>query len=343
MKTSGLARTAATLTLLLLFVPGSSANALELQKYDGGFFSLLKPAGWEIITAGSCAQFAFLIQDPDRPLRQVFYFGEVGPVYMSDVQKQIDLHYMSMGGYTVQWIDMPVVDPLTPENFVSKWHLIAGSSIAQAFMPECPRLENLKVISATEAPRMVSVGETGLVRALFTRDGELGEGLFLLTVVPLLPYAAAPGGGLGYGFVVMGIAGPQSEFPVIESDLVRCLESFNMGQSYVDDCLARQAQQFAGLLKAGKILSDASDIITDGWENRSRTYDIISEKMGDSIMGKERLYDPDTGNVYEFDVGFYDKYSLDQNKYEMNNLTPLPGDDYSLWTAAPLDGYKHLR
>jgi hypothetical protein len=328
---------------LLLLVTGPTAEAIELEDYDGGFFSISKPAGWDIVTAGSCAQFAFLLQDGDRPLRQVFYFGEVGPVYMSDIQKQIDLHYMNMGGHPVQWIDMPVVDPLTPESFMSKWDLIAGSRVAQAFMPQFPRLENLEIVSATEEPTLVSIGETGLVRALFTRDGELGEGLFLLTVVPLVPYTAAPGGGLGYGFLVTGVSAPQSEFRQLENDLVRCLGSLDISQSYVDDCLTVQSQQYAGLLRAGKTLSEASDLIMKGWKNRSRTYDIISEKRGDAIMGKERLYDPETGTVYEFDAGFHDEYVPKQDQYEMNNLAPLPEDDYSLWMTEPLDGYKHLR
>jgi hypothetical protein len=40
---------------------------------------------------------------------------------------------------------------------------------------------------------------------------------------------------------------------------------------------------------------------------------------------------------------FYDKYRLDQNKYEMSNLQPLPDDNHELWTKPPLNGYKHLK
>jgi len=59
-------------------------------------------------------------------------------------------------------------------------------------------------------------------------------------------------------------------------------------------------------------------------------------------VGKERLYNPDTGEVYEFENGFYDKYDVDRNEYEMNNFQPLPSDDYELWMEVPLDGYRHL-
>ncbi|KKM63836.1 hypothetical protein LCGC14_1507450, partial [marine sediment metagenome] len=70
--------------------------------------------------------------------------------------------------------------------------------------------------------------------------------------------------------------------------------------------------------------------------------DILSEKRSDTILEKERLYNPETGEVYEFENGFYDEYDVDRNKYEMNNLQPLPDDDYELWIEVPLDGYRHL-
>jgi hypothetical protein len=338
-----LAKIVVILSLVLGLGPVCSVSALQFEEHDGDFFSLDKPKGWDVITAGSCAQFAFVIRDPRQPLRQVFYFGEVGPVYMSQIQKEIDLNYVQMGGHSVQWIEMPIVDPLTPENFLANWSLIASSSTAQMFMPQCPRLENLEVISITEHAGMLPTGSTGMVRALFTRDDRLGEGLFVLTTVPLLPYTASPGGGLGYGFMVTGITAPESEFNELQEDLVHILETFSISQSYVEDCLSQQAQQYAGLLKVGKTLSESSDFIMEGWEDRSRTYDIIAEKTGDKIMGKERLYDPETGSVYEFDTGFYDGYMLKQNEYEMNNLKPLPDSDYSLWMTEPLDGDKHLR
>ncbi|KPJ65009.1 hypothetical protein AMJ44_11430 [candidate division WOR-1 bacterium DG_54_3] len=316
---------------------------LKLESFDGGFFSIDKPNGWNVITAGACASFAFLIRDPSEPLRQIFCFGEVGPVYLSVQQKQIDYQYMNMGGYPCTWIEMPVVNPLTPGNFLAQFHRIARTQTAQNFMPQCPRLENLQVISEVSQPSPISGGSTQLVRALFTQGGDLGEGLFLVTVAPVLPFTGGPGGGLGYGFSITGITAPKREFRNIENTLVKSIESLNISQSYVNNCLAQQASTYAGILKAGKTLSETSDIIMQGWENRNKVHDIVAEKTSDAILGKERLYDPNTGEVYEFENGFYDKYQLDQNRYEMNNLQPLPGNNYDLWVKAPLDGYKHLK
>jgi len=45
-----------------------------------------------------------------------------------------------MGGYPIVWFEMPVISPLTPENFLENFHLIAGTDIARSFMPVgCPQ------------------------------------------------------------------------------------------------------------------------------------------------------------------------------------------------------------
>jgi hypothetical protein len=319
------------------------SETIDLESYNGGFFSIDKPRGWEMITAGSCETFAFLARDPADPLKQVFYFGEVGPVYLSEQQRQIDYQYMNMGGYPVTWIDMPTVYPLTPGNFLKQLHLVAKSRMGQGFMPQFPRLENVQVVSTVRQPNPFGGATTELVRALFTQRQSLGEGLFLVTVAPMLPFTGSPSGGIGYGFCILGISSPKTEFPNLEATLSRSIASFSFSQSYVQNCIAQQNENFKGIMKAGKTLSEASDIIVQGWENRNKTDDILSEKYSDVTLGRERLYDPNSGEVYEFENGFYDKYKLDQNKYEMNNLQPLPNDNHDLWTKPMLDGYKHLR
>ncbi len=316
---------------------------LSLETFNGGFFTIDKPQGWNIVTAGTCADFAFLLRDTQEPSRQVFFFGEVGPVYMSEERKQFDYDYMSMGGYPIPYIEMPVVDPLTPQNFLAQFHLITQTSIAQSFMPQAPPLEHFEVISATPQSSFISGGKTELVRGLFVENGKVAEGLFLVTVAPILPAASGPEGGIAYGFQVMGVTAPKQEFGDFENTLAASLQSFTVTPSYVENCLRQQQQTYAGILEAGKTLSEASDIIMDGWGQRNKVDDIISEKRSDAILGKERVYDPETGEVYEFETGFYDTYDINRERYEMNNLQPLPEDNWNLWMEAPLDGERHLR
>ena len=317
-------------------------TTLKLSRYNGSFFTIESPRGREVTTAGACAEFSFLLRDRKSPLRQVFFFGEAGPVYMHPFQQAIDQGYMAMGGYPTPWVDMPLVYPLTPSNFLAQFHLVIKSSIGQSFMPNGPQMEQVRVIAEEPQPAPISGGQCELIRAVFLQNGVLGEGLFHITAVPLLPFTGSPGGGIGMGFLVTGITAPKEEFADLFDSLVKCIGSYTIKESYVKDCLAQQDQAYAGIMKAGKTLSEASDIIMQGWEERNQTHDILSEKWSDAILGVERLYDPDSGKVYDFENGFYDTYDLNRGQYRLDNLQRLPEDAYELWMQPPLDGAQYF-
>ncbi len=317
----------------------TSNEQIQLENFDGGFFSIKKPAKWEVIQAGSCATFSFLLRDKDAPERQIFYFGEVGPLYLAEEQKTVDKQYMDMGGYPIIWYEMPVIDPLTPDNFLSQFHLVARTNTAKNFMKQMPELEDIEIISSNKAQSIIQ-GDTRIIRALFARDGKLAEGQFYVTVAPLLPVSGSPGSGIGYAFSFIGISARKDEFKTMEGGLTESIGSFSLSQSYVNNCLAQQTQSTQRILKAGKTLSETSDIIISSWENRNRVDDIISEKRSDVILGNDRVYDPATKEVYEVPNGFYDDYNINREKFEMDNLQKLPDNDWNLWTSATQDGNK---
>ena len=304
-----------------------------MEDYNGGFFSIKKPVGWDIVTAGSCSTFAFCIRDKENPANQIFYFNEVGPVYLAEEQKTVDKNYMDMGGFPISWYEMPVVNPLTPENFLANFHLIARTDIAKRFMSGFPELGDIEVISMVEETSPIRGGQTKTIRALFRQIGVLGEGLFYITVAPLIPLTGWASGGIGYGFCFAGIISVKSYFKYFQETLTNSLNSLNISQAYIDNCLNQQQQQLQGILKAGKTLSETSDIIMNVWDSRNRSDDIISEKRSDTMLGNERVYNPDTGTVYEVPLGFYDDYNLHRERYNMDNLQLLPDNDWNLWTA----------
>jgi hypothetical protein len=311
---------------------------LNLEDYSGEFFSIKKPAGWDIVTGGACSTFAFYTRDPEHPVNQIFYFNEVGPVYLAEEQKTVDMEYMDRGGFPVEWLEMPVVNPLTPGNFLTSFHLIAQTNIARSFLQDIPELKDIEIISNSPEESPVTGGQTGIIRALYRRDGELGEGIFYVTVAPLLPLSGMPGGGIGYGFCFTGITSLKSDFRYLQATLTQSLESLTISQSYIDDCIRFQEIQYQGILKAGKTLSETSDIIMESWENRNKVDDIISEKRSDAILGNTRVYNPDNENVYDVPLGFYEEYDLNRGQYNMNNLQLLPDEDWDLWTAPTTPG-----
>jgi hypothetical protein len=318
----------------------ASKPRLKLEKYDGGFFTLQKPVGWEVITAGEYGTFAFLLRDPKNPTRQVFYLGEISPLYMSQKQKDIDRNYMNTGGYKIAWHDMPVISPLVPSRLFLNFDKIAASEIGRGFMPELPHLGGFEVLTETPVKSPFRIGKTTLTRGFFVQGGTPCEGQFLATIAPFVPAMNGPGSGTAIAAHVVGIAAPVSEFRNLEADLAACVDSFRLSDSYVKTGIAQSREKFNGVLKAGQTMRETSEIITSGWESRNKSYDVISQKRSDATLGYERVYDPATGDVYQVPNGFYDKYDLNRQSYRMNNLRSLPGNDYELWVARPLDGSR---
>jgi hypothetical protein len=326
---------------------GGTPGNPDLERYDAGFFAIDKPRGWNVHTAGSCETFAFLLQDPQEPLGQVFYFGTIGRVYTTEAQKEFDAWYVSQGGYAIPWIDAPAIDPLTPENFMAHWPEIAHMSGAGTFMARFPHLEGLKLVSsvgrATLLPGVPHTA-TGESRGIFQAGAEVGEGMFLATVAGPGPFGfctdppSSPSGCTGNGHFVCGVTAPKAAFPARMALLIASLNSFTITQRYVDDCLAQAQRDFGAVAEAGRTLSEASDILWDGWQARSRSEDISAERYGDGFRGVDRVYDPDTGTVYEVPVGWYDGYDANRSGYAMGDLQLLPSDVsyFDLWMRAPL-------
>ena len=315
-----------------------------LQAFDNGAIAMQVPKGWTMTLAGDCASLAFVVQDPQEPLRKIVFFGMVGPVYQTAMQKQIDYQYMSNSGFPVEWHDMPVVDPLTPENLLANFPFIASSQVARRFMPNCPRFEQFHVVSSTAlaTPLAAPGARSALIRGVFAENGRAGEGLFSLTTAPYMPMMGGPGGGTAYGYLLAGITTPKGELEAWQPLLSRTLASYAVHPDYLRGCLMRSEAVFGAVAEAGKTLRETSDMISRSWESRNRADDILAEKRSDAILGKERLYDPGTGEVYEFENGFYDRYRLNPGDYRKPDLQQLPDGNHDLWRAPARNGYREL-
>jgi hypothetical protein len=106
--------------------------------------------------------------------------------------------------------------------------------------------------------------------------------------------------------------------------------------------VAQQQQTWGAVRQAGQTLSEASDIIWQGWQNRTATQDIMTYRYNDSLREVEKLWDPGTGRVYEFAAGFYDQYSLDPSRYTISTLAPIPDGRVDLWEGTILNGPSYV-
>jgi hypothetical protein len=316
------------------------SSETELFDVGANFFSIRKPKGWEVhLGNGFCTTLGILIRDPAVPLRQIFYFGMIGPVYLTEQQKQLDQYYIDHGGWNfITWLDAPVVSPLTAENFFVHWPDIAHMRAATDFMSEFPKLTGLTAVSNTPQSPVIPGGNAALLRGLFMENGVVGEGQFLGTVWVFSPYTGVPGGGTGYGGMILGVTAPKAEFGDVEARLIASLDTFTVTQGYVDWCVTQLGQLWGAVAQEGQVLSETSDLIFEGWQNRSQASDIMAEKSSDAFRGVDRVYDPSTGQVYEVPVGWYTSYDAHRGEYTMSDLQLLPGNNYPLWMSAPAEG-----
>ena len=320
-----------------------SAPALDLEPFATDFLSILVPRGWQVVLVGRCSELGFRLFDPARPARQIFFFGQVGPVYVSPEQRQIDQQFMSRTGLSIPYVEMPVVAPLTASNLLLQWQYIAQTRAAREYMPRWPYLQDLFIIWSAGAPSPVQNGNTEVARAVFREDADLGEGMFYATAAPGLPVNGQPGYGTAYGYLIVGLAAPKGEFSSLEPDLIRCLASFSVNENYVKWCVQQSAARWTGILKPGEMLREVSELIHSNWVKRPPAQDAASEKYRDTVRGVERLFDPATGQVYEFPKGFYEKYNPERSRYRMDSLQPLPPDAFDLWTKPVLQGDPQMK
>jgi hypothetical protein len=319
---------------------------METKQFPGG--SLKVPAGWAFQQAGSCTEMSFISWDPQHPGRQFFLYGTGGIFYLDQRQKQVDDYYVAMGGMRTPLTGKPVIYPSTPDNFIRNFYRFLDLPEVRMGNSRLPELYRVQVVSVV--PQYSGMPNTpataALVRALFTdRLGQnLNEGLFLVTIMPYyLNPNGGPGASLGVAYSFMGITAPFNELDKLLPALSSCMSSFNLDPGYVNNCMQDANARTVSVLRAGKALSQTSDNIMKSWENRNRTEDIISQKRSDAILGRQRLYDPSTKEVYQVDNNFIDTYRLHPDKYNLSNLQTLPADNYQLWTQPLLNGAERIR
>lgn len=108
-----------------------------------------------------------------------------------------------------------------------------------------------------------------------------------------------------------------------ESVLVHILSSIQ----WTDAC--KQRYQSSVLTSSSGGSTSSSDLIMEAWDNRNKSEDIMSQKRSDATLGRERVYDTTTNDIYMADSGFTEKYnSLGGQRYQ-----PITDDMYT-------QGYK---
>ena len=131
----------------------------------------------------------------------------------------------------------------------------------------------------------------------------------------------------------MGDASIQAEYDALWSQVKDVIAGIRIGSEIH---AGNETVDVGGIMRQmNEITMSAHSGYDSLWESRTDTYDILSQEYSDAILGYDRLYDSETGEVYRAELGFWDDYDLHRGEYNNPNLQKIDDSsrDYYLQTV----------
>ena len=305
-------------------IVANEASKLTLEEYKTDNFTMKKPTGWTVETGGTGIFYVIRVYDPQNTNNQVYLMLKVQPLLKNTSAKTSWQNYYSMSGNNSQYklfADAVVLDNPTTEGFYKKFDEISTylSSLEPTLSTmKFPKFSNFTKIEEFESSAsMKSVAlDSKVLRGTFTgENSKEGEGLFMASVVN---FGNQYQGGVDMGYYmiydIMSITSAKDEFIDYKDILLESVNSIEFTDSYVKQTIDDSNAQTQKALELNASMQKAFDSYMSAWENRNKTYDIMSQKQSDAILGYERVYNTETGEIYKAYNGFFDDYS--GNKYQ---------------------------
>ena len=156
-----------------------------------------------------------------------------------------------------------------------------------------------------------NLGENGyggdILKAKAVYGDKEYEGIFTSSLVDIKLYYDQMDWDLASGTTVMLL--PQEDFTDWIGVMLQIFASLEFTQDYYQ-ARNRAWQQVYGNSQAIMYYADQiSAIIMDSWERSNRSSDITTQAYCDAVLGRDRVYDTTTGNVYYTPVGWMDNYT----------------------------------
>lgn len=301
----------------------SEAASLQMEEYKTDDFTMKKPTGWKVETGGSGIYYAIKVTDPNDDRNQAFLMLKMQPFLKSETAKQYWNNYYNLSGYNSQYklfSEAVVLDEPTTEGFYKKFNDIAKFVKTYGAMSNFnfPTLNNFtKVEESQSSASMKSVAlDSKVLRATFKdANGKDGEGMFMASIVN---FGTQYTGNIDLAYYmvydIVSITSVKDEFINYQDILTQTINSIDFSSSFVNKTIDDGNTQTKNALALSASVQSAFDSYMNAWENRQKSYDIMSQKQSDATLGYERVYNTDTGEIYKVYNGFTDDY--DGNKYK---------------------------
>ncbi|NLB50227.1 MAG: hypothetical protein GX809_01400 [Clostridiaceae bacterium] len=220
--------------------PGQG-HQIRLLPYDGGYFSLMLPEGWQLYIMGQYSSFGFRAWDPMNPDYEIFYYGSIDPLNKSYDSKEVWKGYIGFYGYpqAEQNADAPVVDIYSASSLFYTFRELQALSDKHGFGFSFPALRGfapLQTIPVHTAFGNISTDEALLFASVTGSQGGDCRGKFYSSLHSTgTTYVGgvdmSPAGALN----VTGVIAPKEAFKEVEGILTEAVSSLRFSDQYLQD------------------------------------------------------------------------------------------------------------
>lgn len=292
----------------VVITPSENASVNYVKYTDAsGYFSMDIPKGWTV-TVGlppeytvDLISYAITVSDPVNADRKLYFnLNCVGGLKSDEARNWYNTWYPDTFGA------LPAIEDVSTEGFFSVMGQYYGYSDFSVRENIGRTSLNGNLLNATA--KSSATGKT--IRGLFTA---MVDGMSNIVFKSLLDYSA---GTVDVGFVsaytIIYETAPEEEFIDWQPVIDHCFASLEFSDTF----LSQRAKQWQAVMGTSTYISNTaneiSDMIMDTWESRNTSYDVISQKQSDAILGYDRVLDTETGEYYRADAGFGDVFDNDR-------------------------------
>lgn len=291
----------------------SETKQIKLTKFDNGLFSLNIPEGWKVEVLGDYIHYTIKVYNPENPMYQMFFNMKTEGYNKSQAAKKWQQTYYPNNIFA----KCAVIEDKTTEGFYKIFNELGTLNNTSEFT--FPTLTDFTVVQKLGTSALGG----DVLRATFKdSNGKEGEGLFTAYVYDPGPYYVTENITSGNQIDIyylnvyntIFVTAPKNELIDWEDTLNKMVASLEFSNTFISQYQSQQDSVMKTFQSVRNICNQITDSIMSAWEARSASYDIMSQKQSDAILGYERVYDTEKGDIYKAYNGFTDDYSGERYK-----------------------------
>lgn len=282
----------------------------DTYTYQEARFSMEVPKGWEVLATGNFADtLCVRAWDPDCPARCFFQCTKVEPFlrderarswYQDRASDILPAYQLLSGAPVLEELSLPCFLQHASEvrEFAKAYSNLSGVLDWRVF----PQIDNLRIFETAPNPMpCLSVCEDNSMARItfFDENGAGCEGV--ITAQPCRNDSIVVSDvDLGSDTVLyyMGFYAPVGELRELEPVLSKCLISLTLTDHFIEDTIRLRGEVDEVMRQLNQITINARSGYDSTWESRTDEYDILSQEWSDAMLGYDRLFDSETGEVY---------------------------------------------